>query len=374
MSRPIRVLHTLSAIGAGGVEVRHTRIAISLPRSRFEHRFIGTIGGTLTDALRSRGVPVALLGPVSSVLAPGRYRQGLRLVRSWRPDLVHGAVMEGSSLGVVLARRLGVPMILEETSDPADRRPMGHQLVRVMAHYADTCVAVSPAVGRYLTDELGVAPSKVRVVVNGVAKPATTTPSEQVELRHAHGIPTDAVVVGTVSRLFDDHKRVTDLIAAFSMLAQERTQIHLVIVGSGPDQPAMRAAATATGFGNRIHFVGKHVPADAYYSIMDVFAIASSREAFGLVAAEAMRASLPVVATAVGGLAEVVDDRVTGFLVPPLTPPALADGLRPLIDDADLRSSMGSAGAARADELYSLDRYLGDVEELYLELVGKGSQ
>jgi L-malate glycosyltransferase len=341
--------------------------------ARFEHRFIGTTGGTIADELRHDGVPVRLLGAVDSVFAPARYRQGIKLARVWRPDLVHGAVMEGSTLGIVIARRIGVPMILEETSDPTNRRFMGHRLVRTIAAGATCCVAVSPAVGRYLTDQLGIAPPKVRVLTNGVARPAPSSREQRADLRRTHGIADDAVVIGSVARLFDDHKRITDLIAAFDLLATSDPRLHLVVVGSGPDRPKMEALATATSCGERIHFVGRHIPADPYYAIMDIFAPASSREALGLVAAEAMRAGLPVVATGVGGLAESVVDGVTGYLVPPLRPDRLAEALRSLVYDAKRREQMGAAGAERADKYYSIDRYLREVQALHLDVLERGS-
>jgi L-malate glycosyltransferase len=102
--------------------------------------------------------------------------------------------------------------------------------------------------------------------------------------------------------------------------------------------------------------------------------LASSREAFGLVAAEAMRAGLPVVATNVGGLAGIVEDGKTGYLVPPLSPALLGQALQRLVMDASLRRTMGAAGQSRADEHFSDERYLRDIEQLYLELsvVGRG--
>lgn len=368
MNRPIRVLHSLSAIASGGVEARHLQIATQVTDG-FEHRFIGTSGGALTDDLRARGVTVDLLGRVRSVLDPRRYVAGHRALQGWRPDLVHGAVMEGTTLGVILARRYGVPMLFEETSDPANRRFLGHRLVRLIASGATRCVAVSPAVGRYLIEDVGIKAAKVQVIINGVPRPASSSPDEQAQLRHSLGIGVEDVVIGSVSRLFDDHKRVTDLIAAFASLAGSRHGLHLVIVGDGRDADQMKAAASDTGFGDRIHFVGRHNPADAYYAIMDVFAIASSREAFGLVAAEAMRAGLPVVATRVGGLAEIVIDGRTGFLVPLLDPRSLASALQRLVDCRELREQMGTAGRMRADGCYSVERYLAEVRSLYLDLV-----
>ena len=368
MSEPVRILHSLSAIASGGVETRHLQIATQITDG-FEHRFLGTTGGVLTDELRAHGVRVDLLGAGGSVLDPRRYRAGLRVLDGWKPDLIHGAVMEGTTMGVVLARRHGVPMILEETSDPANRRAMGHRLVKLVSVGATRCVAVSPAVGRYLTDQLGIAASKVQVLTNGVPRPKPSPVEDRTALRRSLGIGDHDVVIGTVSRLFDDHKRVTDLIAAFVAVEQARLKVHLVIVGDGRDEQEIKEAAASTGQGDRIHFVGRHSPADRYYAIMDVFAIASSREAFGLVAAEAMRAGLPVVATRVGGLAEVVVDQETGLLVPPLDVRNLAAALQRLVDDPGLRRRMGVAGRVRADEHYSVERYLHEVRALYLELL-----
>jgi L-malate glycosyltransferase len=373
MSRPLRVLHTLSAITHGGVEARHLQLVRNLPPDRFEHRFIATRRGDIANHLVEAGAPVAVLGDVRSVLAPGRYLRGFRLARAWAPDVIHGAVMEGNVLGAVIGRRLGIPTIVEETSDPTNRRPMGHRLARLTGALASRCVAVSPAVRRYLVDELGLPQDKVRLVVNGVPAPAASTEAERRALRRRLGIGEHDVVIGTVCRLFDDHKRVTDLIEAFARLATDHPRARLLIVGSGPDRGLMESAAERCRFGSRVHFVGRQVPADPYYAIMDVFALVSSREAFGLVAAEAMHAGIPVVATSVGGLGEIVVDGSTGFLVHPRRPDELAGVLRKLVTDAALRQRMGDAGKARAAAEYSVERYVSQVEALYLELATEGS-
>lgn len=370
MSRPVRVLHCLSSITSGGVERRHLEIVRHLPSPGFLHRFIGTeADGPIADALQREGAEITTLGPVRSVLLPGRYRRGVAVARAWHPDLIHGAVMEGTVMATVVGRRLGIPVVTEETSDPQNRRPMGHRLAKLVAQSATRCVAVSPAVGRYLTEELGVPSDKVSVVVNGVSEPKPLPPTEATELRAALGIGADDVVIGTVCRLFDDHKRVTDLIEAFSTLAMKFPKSHLLIVGSGPDRSLMKDAARKTGNATRIHFVERRIPADPYYAIMDVFALASSREAFGLVAAEAMRAGLPVVATRVGGLAEIVDDGVTGHLVTPLVPAQLARALEGLVSDKATRDRMGEAGRRKAEREYSVERYAQDVERLYVDVL-----
>jgi L-malate glycosyltransferase len=351
--------------------MRHLEIARELRPPHFEHHFLCVdASGPVADALGAAGVGVTRLGPVGSVMHPSRYWAGVKLARRWRPTLVHGAVMEGMVLGAVIGRALRLPVITEETSDPQNRRPWGHRLARLADLSAARCVAVSPAVGRYLTEQLSVPSSKVQVVPNGVRRPAPLGATEGVRVRKTIGLPEHAVVVGTVSRLFDDHKRVTDLIRAFNMLAKPHPNLHLIIVGSGPDQVVMEDVARLGGFSERVHFVGRQIPADPFYGLMDIFCLASSREAFGLVVAEAMRAGLPVVATGVGGVADVVQDGLTGYLVQPGEPSQLAEAIGALVAKPQLRKRMGSAGRQRADELYSAERYVRDIEHLYRDLVG----
>ena len=102
---------------------------------------------------------------------------------------------------------------------------------------------------------------------------------------------------------------------------------------------------------------------------MDVFCVPSAREGFGLVAVEAMLHNLPVIATKVGGLQDVVLDGETGYLVPPIAPQALAEKIQLLIDQPELRKQMGQKGKARALQHFTAERYCRDVENLYLELL-----
>ena len=311
------------------------------------------------------------VGEVQSVFALDRYRIARRLAREWRPDIIHGAVMEGTVLASVTGVLTRTPVVVEETSDPANRRLFGHILARTASIPANRCIAVSPFVGRYLIDRLHMPPSKVRVIVNGVRVPETVDASARTALRRDLGGGDDDVIVGTVCRLFDDHKRVSDLIRAIGMLllSDDRPRVHLLVVGDGPDAESLRRQAAQTAEPRRFHFVGEQVPADAYYGVMDVFALASAREAFGLVAAEAMLAGLPVVASRVGGLTEIVEHEVTGILVPPLAPGSLAEALRRLATDRGLRERMGTAGRSRAERLYTVERYVSEIATLYREVI-----
>lgn len=304
------------------------------------------------------------VGSVSSVFDRQRYCVATRIVEEWQPDIIHGAIIEGYTLASVVGRWKNVPVIMEETSDPQNRRWKGHLLARAMAGLADHCIGVSPSVGRYLTDTLRIPKRKVSVISNGVAQPAC--PGEELlqTLRAEYGIETGDLVVGSVGRAFDEHKRFSDLIRALRQL-EDVPHLKLLIVGDGPDLPMLRDLARKEGVADRVIFAGYQPEPGHFYALMNVFALASAWEAFGLVNAEAMRCGLPVVATNVGGIPDVVVDGETGVLVPPHDVAAMAAALRRLLADEDLRKRMGAAGKVRADREFSAERYVADVQALY---------
>lgn len=373
----IRVLHCLNLLLPGGVERLRMSIFARLPRDRFEHRVICTqiVDGAYADRMRSLGVEVVPVGPVRSVLAPHRYRVAAREIDEWQPDIVHGAIIEGYTMASLVGRWKRAPyVIMEETSDPRGRRWKGHLLARTMAALADLCIAVSPGVERYLTDTIHVPRAKVRVVNNGVEQPVVPAPATLASLRERYGIHPGDRVIGSVGRMTDEKtKRFGDLIRALALL-RDLSCVKLMLVGDGPDRRTLERLANDLGMSERVVFTGFQFDTGSYYGIMDVFALASAREAFGMVNAEAMRCGLPVVATAVGGIPDVVRDGETGLLVPSCNPEALAAALRRVLTDDVLRRRLGAAGKRRADERFSAERYVDDIRDLYDRAVARSGR
>lgn len=360
-----KVLHCLETISSGGVEQRRLLIAQSLGLSNIRHKIIcSSAHGPIAEKLRLAGVELIEVGAVESIYNWQRYRVAARIVDDWQPDIIHGAVIEGYTLASIVGSWKRIPVIMEETSDPQSRRWKGHLLARAMAGLADHCVGVSPNVGRYLTETLHIPKRKVSVISNGVEQPACPDNARLQTLQADYGIETGDLVVGSVGRAFNEHKRFSDLIRAIRLL-KDIFSLKLLIVGDGPDLPMLRDLAKQEGVDDLVIFAGYQPEPGHFYALMDVFALASAREAFGLVNAEAMRCSLPVVATRVGGIPDVVVDGETGILVPPDDVKALADGLRRLLTDASLRQQMGEAGKARADLEFSSERYVEEVRCLY---------
>lgn len=224
---------------------------------------------------------------------------------------------------------------------------------RATAGRVDRYVAVSTAVSNALVRQ-GIAPELVTVIMNGVDTEALgrVTP---IRVPGADGAP----VVACVSRL-ETVKGVEHLVRA----AVHVPDAIFAIAGTGSQESRLREVAVAAGVSQRIRLLGHVDSAPGLLAAADVVAVPSLSEAFGLVAAEAMAVGKPVVASAVGGLAEVVADGTTGVLVPPGDQQALAAAIRALLGDPSAASAMGEAGRKRAAELFSEERMAAEYVDL----------
>lgn len=370
----IRVLHILPWVVSGGVERRRLSLARHLPAARFEQRvFCLNAREAIPAELQKAGVEVISCHG-ASVRDPRVWLRLLRLVRSWKPHLIHGAVFEGVTMASLAA--LAYPaaaLITEETSESTTRSARAQRLFRLLSVRARAVVAISPAVGRILTSSTGIDEERVRVIANGVEPPREVSEQEREAAREAAGLSLGKPVVGAVARLFDDsNKRISDLVRALSL--EEARDWQLLVVGDGPARARLEELAVALGVHARVHFVGYRADTAPWYEVMDAFALVSRNEGFGLAAVEAMFHRLPVIATSVGGLRDIVIDEVTGLHVDVGAPARIAEALQRLGADPALREAMGARGAERAASHYSAGRYASDVASLYEEVLALSSR
>lgn len=370
----IKILYTQETIGSGGVERRRLNLIKALNQDLYEIKVICTkTQGPLADEMRAAGAEVIEVGKLTKIWDISKYRAVLKVIKNYKPHIIHGAVFEGVLLATVAGRIGKVPIIIaEETSDPQNRSRKANLLLRLITSVADKVVAIAPNVGDYLVNVANISPSKIRVITNGVEKPREVSISELDELRISIGINKNDFVIGSVGRLLDDHKRFTDIIKALPLL-KHSDGVKILIVGDGKDKKVIKKVAGELGLSDNLIMVGFQSDTAPYYKLMDVFCLASQREGFGLVAAEAMYHELPVVATKVGGLQDIVIDNETGFLVDAKKPEQIANAVSKLLINRELTQIMGKRGKLRAAQEYSAERYVKEVEDLYEELlVGKG--
>jgi len=277
-------------------------------------------------------------------------------------------VFEGMSMAAVGGFLVKVPIIiLEETSDPQTRSKKAILLQRMYAVFADKVVGISPSVIKYLNERVKISPKKTILINNGVSVSKRIEQEELSKLKAKLGFKQNDFIIGSVGRVHNKVKRFSDILEAIKSL--NNLNVKFLLVGAGPDLDGLVTKARELGVENQFLSVGFQGDTNPFYSIMDLFCLPSAHEGFGLVAAEAMLHKLPVIATRVGGLQDIVIDQETGFLVPPYAPGQIAKKLKILIDNPELRKSMGGKGYKRAMSNYTADRYCKEVENLYLQLL-----
>lgn len=239
----------------------------------------------------------------------------------------------------------------------------GNKLERLLDRWAgqrfDHIVGVSESVTSFLTEEYGYAPESVSTIRNGWLPPSGAPASE------ARGPSPTIVCVAN----FTAPKGHRYLLEAFVSVTERVPDARLVLVGDGDLLPQARSTAESLGVGDRIVFAGHVSDVWPYLHEAQVFALPSLYESLGIVLLEAMGAGLPVVATRVGGVQEVVQDGVTGLLVAPGDPHQLAVSLVDLLTNPTKRLRMSRAARKRA-EGYRMESMLSNYMELYEELAG----
>ena len=369
MSTKIKILHIQQTIGSGGVERRRLSLAKLLNKNVFEQKFICTQAiGNIPDEIRAEGFEVIPIGVLKSPFDWKQHKKVQKIIEEYQPDIIHGAVYEGVTMAAINGFIKKVPVvILEETSDPQNRSAKADFLLRIFSWAADRFIAIAPNVADYLRDRAKVSPKKVITINNGVEIPRAVSAQEIQDLKAEYAIKEGDFVVGTVGRLFNDHKKITDILEAVKQL--DLPHLKLLIVGGGRDEQLLRDKTRELGIEEQVIFTGYQYDTAPFYELMNVFCIASQREGFGLVAAEAMLHHLPVLATQVGGLQNVVVNEETGFLVPPNTPSKLAEKIHYFYHHPEAVTTMGEAGYQRAIQNYTEERYVKEVEALYNELL-----
>jgi glycosyltransferase involved in cell wall biosynthesis len=182
-----------------------------------------------------------------------------------------------------------------------------------------------------------------------------------------------APVIGAACRLVPV-KGLIHLIGAIALLREEFPLLRLEIAGEGPERRVIETEAEALGIRDSVKLMGWRRDLEPLFAGWDIFVLPSLDEALGIVVLEAMAAAVPVVASAVGGLPEVVEEGCTGWLVPPAQPRALAERLRSLLVDPGLRCAMGAAGRERVRQRFSIQAMADAVAAIYDEVMSARSR
>ena len=377
MTARVRVAQVVTKFvaGAGGITLRG---ALGLDPDRYAVTILAAEGGPLFVQAELAGIETIRLRHMSPTINPGEDFRGVReLVGHLGPgrfDLVHTHSAKAGATGRIAARRVGVPAIVHsfhgfpfhDFQSPA-RRAAYIAIERRLARFTDQFVTDGGAIAAEAV-RLGIAPAeRIRAIDSPVETTVPTVSTEtRAQARRLLGIPPDVPVIGSVGRL-DCQKAPEDMVAAIAALG--RPDVRMVWVGDGDLRARVERRIARAGLTDRFLLLGERQDVPALLPGFDVFAMSSLYEGLPCAVVEAMTCGVPVVATAVNSVPEVVVPGKTGLLVPTKNPAALARALGYLLDHTDEAAAMASEARLRLGDRFraeSIGRDLTAVYELAL--------
>lgn len=332
--------------------------------------------GRLAANLRALGVPVAVF-PEADWSALKISRELTAHCRKGHFDILHTHKYKDTFLGTIAALRTRVPKIVRTVHGlPEPFR--GVQAFRMTVNQraddfairlgVNRLIAVSSQIAQILKAKYGSA--KVVQIHNGVRLPETRCTSEADDTRKRLGVNASRRLVGTVGRLTAVKGQEGFLLSAHE-LSKNRADLQFLMVGDGPLRTRLEARARELGMADRVTFLGHREDTCGLMRAMDIFVLPSLHEGIPMVLLEAMALARPVVATRVGGIPEVLTDRVHGLLVSPGNPAELSEACTTLLDDPVLAESCAEAARRRVEQRFSSATMGAKVASLYRELLGE---
>jgi len=373
----MRILQLIAGLGQGGAEQVVFDLATRLgsPYRSTVCSILPPVGdqGIYTDRLKQAGVEVCSLD-VRSWWQFARAEDKLKAVlEAVRPDILHAHMYHANILGRRVGVRAGIKhVIATEHITEARRRPWRFWLTRKTDPLGSITVCVSEAVRDFQMRKTGLPPERFVVIPNGIDTGLFAEPKRpQNAVRAELGIRPVDKVIGAVGRL-DPQKGFHFLLPAFMELARERRDLHLVIVGDGPEMVNLSSLAAKLGGAGRIHLVGRRSDVPDFLHAFDLFVMPSVYEGFGLVLVEAMAAGVPVVTSDIEVLGEVLGANEPGGPCGRIAPrgdvPALAQAMREALDRPDPEQL--DRARHRALDKFSINVMVGRYAKLYDSLAG----
>jgi glycosyltransferase involved in cell wall biosynthesis len=366
-SRRVRVVEVLATGTNGGAQEHLLSLVTRLDQTRYDVSVVALSNGLTVRKLLKAEIPVLVIDDPDDTIAVGALAAHLAEVRA---DVVHAHMYRAETVATRAIIALGEagqrrPYLVATIHSSRIRSAEDQQHLRELTPNMDRLIAVSKSIEHKLVDEQRCA-VPVSLIYNGVdldrydhQEPCCTLPEE-------YGMEPGSQIVGVVARL-EPEKGHPTLLEAWPTVLREVPDVYLLIVGEGSRRDALEAQARELRIAHRVVFTGRRDDVPAVTAALDVAVLPSYREAQGMVILEAMALSRPVIASNVGGIPEMIEDGVTGLLVPPHDAVALANAIVRLLKNHPLADTLGRAGHDMVHDRFCIELMVDAVASIYDE-------
>ena len=387
MPDPIRVCRIIGRLNIGGPAIHAILLTQKLRSRGYETLLVageeGAREGTLRDLAAERGIEPLFLPELGREVRPARDLVALvkllRLFRQQQPRIVHTHTAKAGAVGRIAARLAGTPIVLHtfhgHVLDGYFSRGATRFFLAVERRLAVVSTKILTVSEGQRRDLLGLGigrPENVIVMPLGLELDGLLRcDRRRGELRRRLSASPDTPLIGIIARLVPIKDHSTFLEAA-SILHRSRSDVRFLVIGDGELRARLEQQAHALGLDACVHFLGWQHELGPIYADLDLVVLSSLNEGTPVSVIEAMAAALPVVATSVGGVPDLVADGKTGLLVPPKDARTLSAAMETLLNDADRRREMGHLGREAVYPMYSDTALIDRMDRLYSSLLQGG--
>jgi len=363
--RRIRVVEVLATGTNGGAQEHVISLMTRLDPERFEASVVSLSAGSAVRKLERGGFDVTVIDEPDDAVAVGALVAHLLDVR---PDVIHTHMYRADVVGTKAAIALAEsghhrPYVVSTVHSSRVRSAADREILRALTPQMDQLIAVSRSIEHKIVDERRDG-APVRLIYNGVDLDRYDHQEPCCTLRDEYGMEPGSQIVGVVARL-EPEKGHQTLLDAWPLVLRDVPDAYLLIVGEGSRRDFLEQRAQANRVAHRVVFTGRRDDVPAVTAALDVAVLPSHREAQGLSILEAMALSRPVVASDVGGIPEMIEDGITGLLVPHDRPDALAAAIVRLLTDHSLADTIARAGHDLVHDRFCIELMVRSVEEIY---------
>jgi glycosyltransferase involved in cell wall biosynthesis len=382
----VRITRIIARLNVGGPAVHVINLTATLDPARFEnHLIVGRPGpdeGDMGYLAAQKGITPLVIPELGREISPVRDLQTVlrlaRTLRRQRPHIVETHTAKAGTVGRLAARLAGVPVIIHVFHGHVFHSYFGPvktclfiNIERALARFTDCIITISPAQRDDIAQAYSIAPpEKVFVIPLGLdLQPfAMARQTYSGHFRAAFEVPADAPLVGFVGRL-TPVKNPSLFVETAYRVAQHTPQARFVFVGDGELRSSLERQVTALGMQQQVIFAGWQDDMPAVYADLDMLALTSLNEGTPVTLIEALASAIPVVATAVGGVPDVVIDQQTGLLAPSGDAGALEQAIVGLLCAPEHARTLALAGQQDVLARFGLARLINDMESLYRSLL-----
>jgi glycosyltransferase involved in cell wall biosynthesis len=361
----VRVVEILATGTSGGAQEHLFSLMSRLDPARYEASVIALSNGSAVRKLQRAGFAVSVLDDADDAISTGAVAT---LLADINPDVIHNHMYRAELVGTRAAIALGEaghrrPYVVSTVHSSRIRSEEDRQELRILTPQSDQLIAVSRAIEAKIAAE-GRIGAPVELIYNGVDLERYNVTEPCCTYREEYGIEPDAVVVGVVARL-EPEKGHPTLLEAWPAVLRAVPNATLLVVGEGSRREELERQAASLRIAHRVVFTGRRDDVPEVTAALDVAVLPSYREAQGLSILEAMALSRPVVASRVGGIPEVIEDGVSGLLVPPRDPTALAEAIICLLTNHPLADMIGRRGHDVVHDRFCIGLMVKAIERIY---------